>query len=156
MTYIHYGADKFIPEKFTPVKNAAWGSTKPESGGLWASAVDSEFGWKDWCESENFHLKNLEKSFMFKLKDDARILRIRSVDDLELLPKYNSILKSLSYIPDFEKAAEMYDGIELDLSHEVNKGEWIEGEWIEGLYFKLYGWDCDSILILNPDVIVTI
>ena len=40
-----------------------------------------------------------------------------------------------------------YDAIELHLSDEVTD------DYLESLYFKLYGWDCDSILIMNPDII---
>jgi hypothetical protein len=46
MTYIHYGASKFDLDKFVPVKNADFGWTKPDCGGLWGSPVDSEYGWK--------------------------------------------------------------------------------------------------------------
>ena len=39
---ISYGlGDKFIPEKFQPIKNVDW--VKPD-GGLWASPVDSIYG----------------------------------------------------------------------------------------------------------------
>ena len=40
-----------------------------------------------------------------------------------------------------------YDAIELHLSEEV------VDDYLESLYFKLYGWDCDSILIMNKDII---
>ena len=44
---------------------------------------------------------------------------------------------------DFESLSKSYDAIELHLSDSE-----------DNLYMMLYGWDCDSILIMNPDVIV--
>lgn len=148
--YIHYGADAFDPKKFLPIKNAVWGRNKPESGGLWASRTDAKFGWKDWCESEEFHLGRLRQKFTFTLSDDARVLHLFSVDDLKKIPKSKKTLFHASWIiPDFEKAMETYDAIELHLSEEVR-----DDPYADGLYYALYGWDCDSILIMNPDVII--
>jgi len=42
---------------------------------------------------------------------------------------------------DFEKIKESYDAIELLISKD------------QRLYYKLYGWDCDCILVLNKDAI---
>lgn len=36
------------------------------------------------------------------------------------------------------------DAVEVNLSADRN------------LYYELYGWDCDSILIINPEIIVPI
>ena len=40
MRYIHYGCTSFDKLKFQEIK-----------GGLWASPIDAEYGWKDWCEA---------------------------------------------------------------------------------------------------------
>lgn len=74
-------------------------------------------------------------------------LPLRSVDDLKKLPKYNALLGSTSYLIDFEKAAKIYDGIQLHLSDEIRD------RYDAGLYARLYGWDCDSLLVMNPDII---
>ena len=42
-------------------------------------------------------------------------------------------------ILDFEKIAEEYDAIEVNIDN--------------SLYYALYTWDCDSILIMNPNII---
>jgi len=42
---------------------------------------------------------------------------------------------------DFEKLAGIYDAIDVSISNDPE------------LHFALYGWDCDSILIMNPDII---
>ena len=41
------------------------------------------------------------------------------------------------------------DGIELHLSEEEKSIE----TFCNGLYFKLYGWDCDSIIIFHDQAI---
>jgi len=49
---LHYGFEQLDVSKIEPIRNIPmW--HKP-AGGLWASPVDAEFGWKDWCEQEEF------------------------------------------------------------------------------------------------------
>lgn len=140
--YIHYGDDTFrTPD---PIKNRAkW--VKPY-GGLWASRKDTDNGWKDWCKAENFRLDTFDRSFEFTLRDDARVLMIDHVEQLFDLPTLNSFtyfnLESFDYCEcylDFEKLMEDYDAIEVAIDYD--------------LYNALYGWDCDSILIMNPDIV---
>ena len=140
-TYIHYGHTKFDKNMFTKIRNSVW-RTKPE-GGLWASDIKAVRGWKDWCEEEQFRDCKEDDSFSFTLSDSAKVLYISSVDDLKSLPKVKSELGSVLWVLlDFEKLAKTYDAIEVSISSDFD------------LYFELYGWDCDSILIMNPDVVV--
>jgi len=149
--YIHYGSKEFDKTRFQPIKNHEI-MAKPE-GGLWASQVGCEFGWKEWCDSSKFKDCTKENSFTFTLAENANILYINSVDDLEPLPKIKSIIPDgiSSWVTlDFE--ALMKDGvdaIQVDMSNEVCS------DYLNRLHYKLYGWDCDSILILNKDVIIT-
>lgn len=145
--YIHYGSTSFQPDKFQPIKNNEWGGTKP-IGGMWASPIDAECGWKQWCTSEEFWLDKLDANFEFSLSDDARVFHIKSVKDLKKLPEWKGLFDSTWYCIDFEKAMKQYDAIELHLSDEI------KDDYLNSLYFRLYGWDCDSILIMNPDIIV--
>lgn len=147
MKYIHYGCDRFDINKFEPIKNQEWASPKP-AGGFWASTLDTPRNWKNWCEDENFFLDKLKTSFTFELTPDARVFHLYRSDQLEQLPEYNSIFKSTWYCIDFEKAMEDWDAIELHLSDEIFD------DFLESLYFRLYGWDCDSILIMNPGIIM--
>ena len=148
--YIHYGSKEL--HKIKPIKNRPY-FPKPE-GGLWASPVDAPFGWKEWCEREHFRENSEDNSFKFVVKDESKIIHIRDVKDLEKLPKQKDIYgigsheASTCYL-DFEKIQKDYDGIELHLSEEKKSVE----TFCNGLYFKLYGWDCDSILILNDNAI---
>lgn len=145
--YIHYNATCFDPSKFDVIKNKEYGCVKP-TGGFWASPVDTEWGWKQWCESEQFYTERLKKSFTFKLRDDARVCHLKSVCDLEKLPRIEKFDLASWYCIDFEKSMEEWDAIQIHLSDEI------KDRYDSGLYYALYGWDCDSILIMNPDIIV--
>lgn len=145
--YVHYGSTSFQPDKFQPIKNQEWGAVKP-IGGMWASPIDAKWGWKQWCTSEEFWLDKLDSNFEFSLIDDARVCHIKSIKDLEKLPEWKGLFKSTWYCIDFKKAMKKYDAIELHLSDEITD------DYLDSLYFKLYGWDCDSILIMNPNIIM--
>ena len=142
--YIHYGSTQFEPLKVGEIKNAFF--TKP-SGGFWASPVNAVYGWKEWNEDEHFKECTENNSFTFTLKPEAKILKINTVEDLEGLPKDNTLveLKLNDWcLLDFEKIKNElgYDAIEVM----AGSGK--------GLYYALYGWDCDSILIMNSDIVV--
>ena len=126
--YIHYGSTQFEPSKVGEIENECF--TKP-SGGFWASPVNAVYGWKEWNEDEHF-----------TLKPEAKILKINTVEDLEGLPTLGELYNR--YLLDFEKIKNElgYDAIEVM----AGSGK--------GLYYALYGWDCDSILIMNPDIVV--
>jgi hypothetical protein len=148
--FIHYGASRYDPSKFKPIKNRLL-ATKPE-GGLWASPLGAEYGWKAWCESNEFHVERLENSFQFTLAENANILIIRSADQLHDLPQAKQDFdmgKNTWVCLDFEKlATDGVDAILVDISGDVT-----DDIKMEGLYWKLYGWDCDSIIILNKEAI---
>ena len=138
--YIHYGCVTFEKELFVDITNIPF-SNKP-LGGLWASAVDAAYRWEDWCASTNYSECSAENSFTFTLTDSAKILRINSADDLKGLPVVQNDFKIFSWILlDFKKLAGIYDAIEVNISNDRE------------LYYTLYGWDCDGILIMNPDII---
>lgn len=142
MKFIHYGHDKFEKDKFGPVKNRL-DASKPK-GGLWASRVDSPNSWKEWCESSGFGTEKLNTRFMFTLKEDAKVLRIINTKQLEQLPKMKNPLPITTIWPmiDYEELATEYDALEVLISEDHE------------LYSSLYGWDCDSIVIMNPEVII--
>ena len=53
---------------------------------------------------------------------------------------------------DFEECVRQgYDAIEL-----CWYGDEYKDKKADNMYFGLYGWDCDSIIILNPSVVVPI
>lgn len=161
--YIHYGSNKFDVKKFVPMtanecdnSGNSFLNKPPHGTCIWASPVDTHFGWKEWCENEEYAMDKLNTSFTFTLKPNARILLVKLCSDVD---KYLTNLpdlpyKSYSFRPeallmfkyvDFVKMAKDYDGMEL--CHDDNYGD---------LHYGLfYSWDCDSIVIWNPYIIVS-
>lgn len=148
--YVHYGSNNL--REISEIRN---GRIKP-SGGLWSSPLNSPHSWKQWCIEQQFHENLLEKSFTFSLTDDAVILLINGVKELENLPDnifvwnekphsfaqediQNELWRGECYLKfiDFEKLAEKFDGMELRISEEPL------------LEMIFYSWDCDSLLIWN-------
>ena len=139
--YIHYGHKYFDIAAFEPIKNMH-SMTKPR-GGLWASSVKAKFGWKEWNDENEFRECNSEYSFVFTLNSGAKVLTINKSSDLIDLPRGENKWGMLSWVTlDFEKLKEEYDAIEVNISSD------------DKLYWDLYGWDCDSILVMNPDVVI--
>ena len=150
--YIHYGSNQLFKDKVTEMKHEPGSNmyiNKPDFG-LWGSPVDCEFGWKEWCESEDFRTDTLDRYFVFKVKDGAKIFTVREDSDVSdyLYTPYLYTLKYMSppnYI-DFNKIMKEYDGMEL-----------IHGDNYLSLHYShFYSWDVDSIVVWNPDVIEAI
>ena len=149
--YRHYGHDKFDKNLFLKIKNEEL-RNKPH-GGLWASPTkDVDVGWARWCMQEEFCVDKLDSYFDFKLKDNARVLRIEKIKDLEKLPrvKLNDNLMTINHMNfdiDFEEIGKNYDAILVYMYRDE------ESKGMKSMYFELYGWDVDTLLVLNPDVI---
>lgn len=137
--YVHYGHKKFCKEICKPIENIQL-FTKPK-GGFWASRIDAKFGWKDWCIGQEFRDIDENDAFRFKLKDNTKVLYINNTDILSTLPKAYIKDTNIFIFLDFEKLSKEYDAIEVNISE------------CRDLYYSLCGWDCDSILIMNPDII---
>lgn len=140
MKYIHYGHNKFDKTKFCKIENIP--EFSKAKGGLWGSRIDAEYSWKDWCKNNEYDA-DLKTHFEFSLKEDAKILLIDKCEKLKDLPKAKSMFEHPIFVLlDFEELSKEYDAIEVLISK--------DGQ----LYWDLYGWDCDSIFIMNPDVII--
>lgn len=139
--FIHYGSRSFDPEAFTEIKNKGkrYNFAIKPFGGLWACDVNARYSWKDFCEGEEFRLDTLNESFKFKLSNEARVLTLKKLKDLNPLPK--EILGGFVFL-DFEELKKTYDVI-----------EYYEDGDLFGLRGALYGWDCDCVLVLNKDVV---
>lgn len=92
IVYIHYGSTVFDSSKGFPIRNETnW--SKPR-GGLWASRQNSTFGWKTWCEQEEFRDCDEHNSFKFRLRDNAKMAVIHNMKDLRCLPTIKSSTSS--------------------------------------------------------------
>lgn len=150
--YIHYGAERFDPDKWKPIANRdatmTHGWIKPAAHtGLWASPVDSEQSWRHWCEAEHYG-SDLDKGFKLRLRDPGRIFYVTNRIAYKLLCDCYGIVTpwgTSNYQPyyfDFEKMVlDGWDGLEISLSE------------YPPLYDLFYTWDCDSICIFNKDAI---
>ena len=120
-----------------------FGLNKP-IGGVWASSYTPN---KEYVsEWHNFLVNEMDKnpSFgtVFKLKKDAKVYQIHTLEDLIKLPFKKSTWREEL---DFNKIKTLYDGIYLSS----------EGQWNTRLTqpYNLYGWDVETLLILNYDCI---
>lgn len=140
--YIHYGHTDFDKAIFNTIKNGM-NFTKP-FGGFWGSPVNAKHGWKDWCTLSNFRKCEIQNSFKFTLDDAARVLTITACEQLVDLPKLNlsKFIPEFVISLDFEQLALQYDAIEVSISTDPH------------LLSALMLWDCDSILVFNPDVVL--
>lgn len=140
-TFIHYGHNHFNPSKWVEIQNIS-NSTKPR-GGLWACDELSKSNWKTFTQDADYGVDSYDEWFSFSLKPESKLLTISSLLDVEGLPTLEHTSKYASdddvYL-DFEALAKQYDVVEILASK-------------DDLYFAFYGWDIDSILVMNKDVI---
>ena len=152
MRFIHYGSDSFDINRVKPVQNQPL-SNKP-IGGFWATPVGAELGWKEWCEEVGLETERLKSFFEFSLSEDAKVLEISKEEDIDALPLYIEEMAermmrrfgdAFQTKPiDFEKLIE--DGVDAVLFN-------ASADWRLS-YGGFCGWDCDSLLVLNPKVII--
>lgn len=160
--YIHYGNDHYDRDLFYTVQNTELYINNKPLGGMWSSPVDAPtMSWYDWCMSKHYKIERLSKHFVFELKPESKILYIRSMDDVRALPKqftkvnpydrrsWSKNLRRIYHIDDYG-----YNTVYLDFEEIVKAGyDAIEYE-VAQLYWRFYGWDVDSLLVLNPDCII--
>lgn len=157
-TYITYGFAVDTKEKFRALVSSGFHyevfrqNNKP-LGGLWGSPTDSDFGWKDFCEREDFGTEKLGTYTLWRLKDNANIYVINSVEDfISLLDDYGCLEdpRFKNYIIDYNRMSKNYDGIFL-----TDKGNWACHSYVQYKdgYSDLNAWDCESIVVWNPGVV---
>lgn len=147
--WIFISNDKITKEKFNRIQNDSF--IKPK-GGLWLSPYtkDNEYTsqWHYFLTNEmDINTKGM-KGTIISIKENAKILVIDSLDDLKkIFEKYeliDEITSRFFRILDFEKIAEDYDAILL-----TEKGQW-DTRLSQP---NLYGWDIESMLVMNLDII---
>jgi len=138
MRLIHYGSLCYDPKKFKPISNVTFRNvkfrTKPE-GGFWTSPVNSKYGWSDWCKDESY--SDLTESF--EVDFNGTVFTVNSISDMKKLPWKKD--KDMPYIS--------FEDMTCDAIHLTVQGE-RETRYSEP---SLYGWDCESVLVMNPECI---
>ena len=157
--YIHYGTDTFDPFLFTPVRNGLL-IPKPEDGtGLWASREYDPYGWRLWCERNKFDLSQLDHSFRFELSEGANLLILSDPEQLESLPKTRPWKKKLPILSEHPTIEELTQYMTPDycyLDYEKLASDGVDAIELRNSYLfrnSLYGWDCDCIVVMNPQAI---
>lgn len=141
---IHYGSARFCKTHFNPIEMQLSFPIKPK-GGLWTSPVDSEYGWFEWSIDNEFHEDSLEE--WFRLAYSGKTVVISCAADLDELP-LALVPGSISPLPRilFEQLVEQgVDAIWLTTNGEQ------ETRFRERPHqVNLYGWDCETVLVMNP------
>lgn len=135
---IHFGHSRYDEKRFEPVSDHNF--VKP-SGGLWASPIDCEYGWKEWCEENNYCDCDLSKSFVVNFT--GRTLIINGLKDLKQLPWIDT--RGLCF-PLFQPL--VHCGI--DAVYLTAKGQW-ETRFTHPK--NLYGWDCACVLLISKQCV---
>lgn len=157
-TFIHYGSRSFEREKFDEISNKGCVYSKPY-GGLWACSTNARYGWREFCLDNGMYAENsprINDSFCFSLKEGTKILHLEEAEDFDFLPVLWSRYKE-------EKRHNPYMRDDIDKYHYINweamKNIGIDAvEYIRTPYGHdiFYTWDFDSLVVLNPNVIVPI
>lgn len=156
--YVHYGHSKFCKELVITMKDSPLGPPKSKPAfGLWASRIDAPYGWIDWCrdqsfdDEEEFGFGDFSCNFKFSLSPNAKILGIHR--EVTILPY---VIKNPDVIHFGFGQTDICDGID----YKEIKSQGFDGmELFMSDDFSLHNsvfnaWDCDSIVIWNPDVII--
>ena len=81
---------------------------------------------------------------------------IKDIKDLDKLPRVKNPEFILEYDTmnsniDFEELAKEYDGIMVWIyrSSDID----LTRMSFDGIYYRMYGWDVDTLVVFNPDII---
>lgn len=146
--WIFVNKDTIKREKFESITNI--GFIKP-NGGLWLAPYNKnneyKSEWHNFLVNEMYIDIKSMKGTIVRIKENAKILVIDSLDDLKkIFEKYELYLDipTLFRVLDFEKLSKDYDAILL-----TEKGQWLT----RLSQPNLYGWDIESMLVMNFDII---
>ena len=156
ITYFHKDK-KFDPTKLRTIIGNVSLINKPEKA-FWGSPVNAEFGWKEWCQCEDFGSYDWNNYVIWSLEPNCKILRI-DWDDIvhkEILEDYLTIpyefmATGCSWFEnclDFKKLKT--DGIvAVELMNPA-----IGHSFKYDLEMMFNSWDCESIVVLDETKIV--
>ena len=163
--YVTYGlGNHFDFEKVKETTNLDYNGIGKPSAAWWGSPTNAIFGWRDWCENEEFiPSKGLSFEQYFSdnnkitwhLEDESKVYIIYTIEDVKAM-------KDKGYIVNKPKYG--YDDYEIDF-HKILEDGYVAVELYDpsiGHTIFTYGpldmlfnsWDCESIVVLDPAKIV--
>jgi len=151
--YIHYNSDTYDQDRLRrAMVNKHKNSRYDKPKGLWASPENSEWGWKDWCEGEEFHVEKLDKNFRFKLSPDAKVLRLNRIEEAD---RYITWIDNRNIELNLPLIYNHFDAMEVSYSSDYRFGSvWLDDS--REVLNLFNSWDVDSICIWNPSVIMPV
>lgn len=119
---------------------------KPAPGTcLWGSPLHTLFGWRKWADEHYPERTDFSKYFCFDFQPWARVMLINSPQDYENCPKIG-IVKCIDFEAIYRSGFSAIWLTSLGLISSTDNFD---------MYMGFYGWDCDSVAVLNPDSILT-
>lgn len=154
--------NEYDPKRSYPISN--WPEKNKPNGGLWGSRVGSSSGWENYMKQADEELLKIHPypegfvppeftKFYFKLKDNANLYIVENLEDFKKLPK--SIDETGKEYIDYVKCLKQgIDAVELcsigDEFEEYLKS--MSDEDLDKFDEEFCShWQCDSIVVLNPD-----
>lgn len=123
----------------------------------WGSPINAEFGWKEWCFCEEFHIEDYDwhNPIKWKLAPNTKIL---TIDWEDILQNDKSILDRYSIKPHENLPITFRNSpIGLDYNKLYSDGiyaiELLDGNighcFRNSYEFMFNSWDCESIVVLD-------
>lgn len=143
MRFIHYSSKKITElESREYYQDKMDWQTKPH--GLWISVegIPGDYNWKKWCKDERYRLKHLTYSYEVIFKDDARILHLKTPEEIFSFTKeYPNKTRDWdaewdTYALDWHRVKDKYQGI-IIAPYQWGCRLCLKSSWY-------YGWDCAS------------
>ena len=151
--YQNLNFDDYVNNGVFDIQNKDY--VKPKNG-LWMSTYtpdkETPSDWVAWCASEQADWVG-SKYKMIEIKPEARVFIVDVYDDLvELIEKWGPAgrqkglgLPINRHYPDFQKIRQ-----DIDIINLTEQGQYSTRMSYEGIKnYDLYGWDCESSLMLN-------
>ncbi|QGJ88866.1 hypothetical protein PBI_TEAMOCIL_11 [Microbacterium phage Teamocil] len=151
MILTHWSPQPFVLDRERTYSQEEFGNGKPR--GLWLSD-ESDLGWKEWCESEQWGVGTLAHSTQFEPVEDHGLLVITSVPDLRQFTALycgHPVFRGTggtslgSHWIDWERVAAKYTGIV------ISPYQWSARMDLDMMWY--YGWDVASACVWNLDAI---
>lgn len=133
---------------------------KPQEA-WWGSPIDAEYGWKEWCDSEEYGDYDFDNPIQWKLKPNTNILQIDIEEVLssttvdmysEELKSNNELTKYIDYTDEFP-ILNFYRMIKDNISAVQLMDACIGHLFINKVELMFNSWDCESICVLDKNVI---